>query len=203
MKTGERHGRLVCIGKDTTRDNRYYLFKCDCGNVKSIIAHNVQRGATKSCGCICKEHPSHTIYGYSHTRIDNIYKSMIDRCENPKSYNYYKYGAKGIRVCKEWKEDKMSFFAWAFETGYADNLSIDRIDNSKGYSPNNCRWVTTKEQANNKTNNRIISAFGMKKTLAQWADYSGIPYNTLWARLRSGWVIERALTEEVRANAST
>ena len=191
---------LVCIGKDKTKDNRYFLFKCDCGNVKSIIQDNVKRGATKSCGCYKKEHPSHMTYGLSHTRIDNIYKGMIDRCSNPKSYNYYKYGAKGITVCNDWATNKMSFFEWAFSHGYAETLTLDRIDNAKGYEPSNCRWATYKVQSTNKTNNRVLEAFGQKMTMSQWSEKTGISKATIWARLNKGWTVEKALSEKVRAS---
>lgn len=133
-------------------------------------------------------------HGLSHTRIDNIYKSMIDRCHNPNSHNYHKYGARGIAVCNEWKTDKTAFFKWALENGYSETLSIDRIDNSKGYSPENCRWCTYKEQNNNRRSNRFIEAFGQKKTLAQWSDFTGIKQGTIWARLKAGWNVEKALT---------
>ena len=197
IETGKRFGNLVCIGKDPSKDSRYYLFKCDCGNVKSIIQDSVKRGATISCGCYRKKNPAHLTYGFSHTRIDNIFKSMIDRCENPKSYNYHKYGARGIRVCNEWKTNKVRFFEWAFSNGYSESLTLDRIDNSKGYSPNNCRWVTYKVQNNNRRNNHRITAFGMEKTMSEWSDYTGIKASNIYCRLKKGWSVEKALTKEV------
>lgn len=142
---------------------------------------------------------NHYKHGLSHSRIDNIYKSMIDRCENPNNHNYYKYGAKGIRVCEEWKEDKTIFFEWAFSHGYSPELTIDRKDNSLGYTPQNCRWVTYKRQNNNRSNNRIIEAFGERKTMAEWAEAVNIPYPTIIARIdRYGWNAERALSTKVR-----
>ena len=123
---------------------------------------------------------------------------MRARCENKKDISYHRYGAKGIEVCEEWKEDKTKFFAWAFENGYKDHLTLDRIDGTKGYSPENCRWVTVKDQANNRVNNRYLEAFGKRKTLAQWADYTGIDLSTIWSRLKRGWDIDRTLTEPVQ-----
>lgn len=139
----------------------------------------------------------HFVHGLSHTRIDNIYRSMKERCYNENHQAYRVYGERGITICDEWLNDKKEFFKWAYENGYNDDLSIDRIDNDLGYYPTNCRWVTMKVQQNNKSNNRVVSAFGKEKTLHQWADEYGIKNSTLWARLNRGWDIERALTEKV------
>ena len=143
---------------------------------------------------------NHYKHGLSHTRIDNIYKSMIDRCGNPKSYNYHKYGAKNIHVCDEWKSNKEKFFEWAFANGYTESLTLDRINNEKGYSPDNCRWRTQKEQQNHRTNNHIVEAFGQRKTIAQWSDITGIKQATIHARLKKGWSPEKAISKEVGAS---
>lgn len=132
-------------------------------------------------------------HGYSHTRIDHIYKSMIDRCENPKSYNYHKYGARNIHVCTEWKANKTSFFEWAFSHGYSEDLTIDRIDNSGNYCPENCRWITYKEQNNNRRNNRYETIDGETHTVAEWSRISGISQATIGNRLRHGWKTKEAI----------
>ena len=147
-----------------------------------------------------KGNKNHLKHGLSHTRIDNIYKSMIDRCNNSKSYNYLNYGARGITVCDEWKKDKTKFFKWAYENNYQSNLTLDRKDNTKGYSPENCRWVTYKVQNNNKRSNKYIEAFGECKTLSQWSESTGIKLGTLWSRLKKGWEIEKALTTPLKKN---
>jgi hypothetical protein len=126
-------------------------------------------------------------HGYAHTRIDHIYKSMIDRCENPKNYGYHKYGGRGIRVCEEWKRNKIAFFEWAFANGYAENLTIDRKDNSKGYSPENCRWITYQEQNNNRRSNHYETIDGVTHTVAEWSRISGIKAGTIQQRLYKGW----------------
>ena len=156
IEIGKKYNRLTCIRKDENRDSRYYIFKCECGNEKSIIAGNVERGFSKSCGCYEIEHPSHYKYGYSHTRIDNIYRSMKTRCYIKTNKNYKKYGGRGIKICDEWLKDKMSFFSWAFENGYNDNLTIDRINTNGNYEPQNCRWVTYKEQARNTRKTKFV-----------------------------------------------
>jgi hypothetical protein len=118
---------------------------------------------------------------------------MIQRCSNPKNDNYHLYGAKGISVCDEWKDFSV-FSRWAAENGYADNLSIDRIDNNKGYSPDNCRWATAQEQTDNRECTRLISFDGRTQTLKRWAEETGIPYKNLLWRIDNGWPIEKALT---------
>lgn len=145
-----------------------------------------------------KNNKNHYKHGLSHTRIDNIYKSMIDRCLNPKSRNFHKYGAKGIGVCDEWKSDNTKFFEWSFANGYAENLTLDRIDNNQGYSPNNCRWVSYKTQNNNRTNNHYVEAFGKRKTIAEWSDITGFKQSTIWERLKRGLPPEIALTKEIQ-----
>lgn len=136
-------------------------------------------------------------HGLSHTRIDNIYKSMVDRCKNPHNISFKNYGARGIKVCEEWLEDKTKFFEWAFQNGYESTLSIDRIDVTKGYSPQNCRWATLKEQANNKRNSHWITHNGETHTLTEWSEICGIKSATLWRRLKVGWSIEKALTTKI------
>lgn len=124
-------------------------------------------------------------------RLNNIYRGMKTRCYNSKRQEYYRYGGRGITVCKEWlasdhKTHKgwKSFEKWSLENGYAENKTLDRIDNNKGYSPENCRWVDIKTQANNKTNNHFITYKGNTKTIKQWAEDFGINEHTLGTRIR-------------------
>lgn len=137
---------------------------------------------------------NHKKHGLSHTRIDNIYKNMMSRCYNPKNNRYKNYGARGIKVCKEWIEDRTKFYEWANQSGYEKGLSIDRIDTNGNYSPNNCRWATNVEQANNRTSNRIITAFGKSLTMMEWSRITGIKAATIHARLKRGWSEERAVS---------
>ena len=137
---------------------------------------------------------NHLKHGLSHTRIDNIYKSMISRCYCKRNNRYARYGKRGVRVCDEWLNDKNAFFEWAFSNGYAEDLTIDRIDVNGNYEPSNCRWVTQKEQQNNRSNNRVIEFNGECHTLGEWSEITGIKLATIWARLKCGWTIERALT---------
>lgn len=207
MEIGERHGRLVCLGKDPDKDYRYYLYKCDCGNIKSIIEYNVKRGATTSCGCYLIANRlngnCHRTFGYSHTRIDNIYKTMISRCYYPTNNRFNIYGARGIVVCDEWKNDKTKFFEWAFKNGYSEKLTIDRIDPNGNYCPENCRWVDYSAQANNKTNNHRETINGETHTIAEWSRISGIAQATIGNRLRSGWTPKDAVFKPLKTERSS
>lgn len=201
IKVGKKYGMLTCVGKDVQRDNRYYIFKCDCGATKSIIAYNVERGATVSCGHYLKKMSSdgmiHRKHGCRGERLYTIWKSMRERCTNPKQNRYKCYGEKGVTICDEWN-DYLAFRNWALSNGYRDDLSIDRIDVSGNYEPSNCRWSTIKEQANNKTNNRILTLDNESHTLAEWSDISGISTSCLWARLKRGWLPYDAVWKAVK-----
>lgn len=123
------------------------------------------------------------------------YKNMISRCYNPKNASYKHYGERGITVCKQWLESREKFVAWAIEAGHAENLSLDRINNNKGYSPSNCKWSTVTEQLRNQRRNRIIKFEGVSKTISEWAEDIGVNPDTLHRRISVyGHSIAKALT---------
>lgn len=117
------------------------------------------------------------------------------RCLNPNYKYFYLYGERGISVCEEWlgKDGQKNFREWAVNNGYEKGLTIDRIDNNKGYSPDNCRWVTAKEQSYNRRSNKLITIHGKTQTVTEWAKETGIPIGTLQNRLRYGWEEDRLL----------
>ena len=154
---------------------------CICGRKVTVRRGDLTSGKTKSCGCLAKEvkSKSNKTHGLTKTRLHNIWGAMKQRCYYPKSSHYHKYGERGIIVCDEWKNDFMSFYNWAMDNGYSDDLSIDRIDVNGNYEPSNCRWANNKVQANNKTTNRYITYKNETKTLKEWSDILGINYSTL------------------------
>lgn len=117
------------------------------------------------------------------------------RCLNPNYKYFYLYGERGISVCEEWlgKDGQKNFREWAVNNGYEKGLTIDRIDNNKGYSPDNCRWVTAKEQSYNRRSNKLITIHGKTQTVTEWAKEAGIPIGTLQNRLKYGWEEDRLL----------
>lgn len=123
-------------------------------------------------------------HGMTGTRIYNIWKDMKKRCYCKSRKDYSRYGGRGITVCKEWQEF-IPFYNWAMNNGYTDNLTIDRIDVNGNYEPSNCRWVTTKEQANNKRNNHFVAFNGETMTIAQCGKKIGMCENTIRKRIKS------------------
>lgn len=151
--TGQRFGRLTVIeraGSDNFGEATW-ICKCDCGVKKEIRGKDLRSGHTRSCGCLCIEASitRETKHGGKGTRLYNVWKTMKDRCHNQNSKNFEDYGGRGITVCDEWKHDFAAFRDWALANGYAEGLTIDRKDNDKGYSPENCRWATYSQQRKN------------------------------------------------------
>ena len=159
---GKRFGRLVVISRAPNGRNWRTRWNCicDCGNQCTVSASHLKNGHTQSCGCLNKEitatrNKENRKYEYRNHRIYDCWKDMIKRCIQKDGHNAKNYALKGITVCEEW-HDFECFQEWALNNGYADNLTLDRIDNNKNYCPENCRWATLKQQANNTSRNRII-----------------------------------------------
>lgn len=130
-----------------------------------------------------------TKHGLSRSRMYKIWKGIKNRCLNINNKDYIKYNQKGLYY--KWKNDFKIFYDWSMNNGYKDNLSIDRIDNNKGYYPTNCRWVTRIQQENNKTTNKYLEYNNKKLTYAEWARELNIPYYLIKNRLYAGWTIDK------------
>lgn len=196
--SGKIFGRLTAIkyiGKSKGKQTLWEC-KCDCGNIAIVHHQNLKSGHTSSCGCYNSEVASEREkeHGQSGTRLYNIWHDMIYRCYNGNHRSYKDYGGKGIIVCNEWKDDFEAFRNWAIENGYKENLSIDRIDSDKNYCPENCRWATDIQQANNTSRNLIFTVDGCTDTLANLCRKYNIPYTLAHSRIYRNWDIKKALT---------
>jgi hypothetical protein len=198
--TGKRFGKLTAISSIYDAEKKLTLWKCqcDCGNIAYVRANRLVHGRTKSCGCLrVVSNKSHkTTHGMSRTRLYNAWHSMKARCNNPDNHNYKLYGGRGISICEDWLESFESFMNWAVSSGYKEGLSLDRIDNNGNYCPENCRWVTVREQNNNRGVSINISYNGKTQNLSEWCKELGLPYMRIWQRItKYGYSFEEAIKE--------
>lgn len=154
---GKKFGRLEIVELLPKMRNkgRRVICKCDCGNIKEITYNGIQNGGVTSCGCYSKEYQAkkHFKHGLWKSRLRGIWNSMKQRCYNKNNSGYAGYGGRGIFVCDDWTDEEngfLNFYNWSMNNGYADTLTIDRINNDGNYEPPNCRWTTAREQAHNK-----------------------------------------------------
>lgn len=196
--TGRSFGRLTVLHRaedmqDGSGRSQWFC-SCLCGNQKIVTSGSLRSGGCRSCGCLKKEQvmprrkpglPS------KFKREHKTWQSMMQRCYNPNSASWKRYGGRGITVCDRWHK---------FENFLADmgasspELSIDRIDNNAGYSPENCRWATRKQNARNTSKNRLITYKGETACVAEWAERTGLPHALILQRLKSGWDAHKIFT---------
>ncbi len=146
-----------------------------------------------------REHYANVTHDKSYSSEYRSWIGMISRCYNEKDTSYPNYGGRGITVCDEWRTSFSAFYSALGNTPRdGHRYSIERIDNNKNYTPDNCRWATYTEQANNKRTNVNLTYIGRTQTLAQWADELGLDRRTVWGRLNKNWSVERALATPAR-----
>lgn len=197
---GKRFGRLLVISQaENFHGSTYWNCICDCGNEKVVKGVRLTRGITKSCGCYNKDlviqrNKNNADGKFRDERLYRIYYGMRTRCYNEDDVGYEIYGARGINVCDEWLNDFFTFQQWAFENGYRDDLTIDRINNDGNYEPSNCRWADIKTQCNNRRTTKFIEYKGIRKSISEWSATTGIRRGTIYSRLKKGWSVEDAIT---------
>jgi len=197
--TGQVFGRLTVTVK--SQDPRFrtpaWVCQCSCGTVVGVRAMSLKSGATRSCGCLNTERRAElkTKHGYSGHSSYKTWKAMISRCHNPTDKDFPEYGARGISVCARWHE-LAEFIQDMGEK--PEGHSLERIDNSKGYGPENCRWATPAEQGANKRNNNVLIIGGVQIHLAGAARMFGLTETTIRRRLESGMTAEQAVNTPVR-----
>lgn len=194
---GKRIGRLLVLSETTLPKGKWnvtaYTCQCDCGNIKTMRRDYLLSGRAKSCGCYRKEATrkatmTHGLSKGSHNHhpLYDVWSSMIQRCHNQNNKSYSSYGARGIKVCDDWRTDFQQFYDWSIANGYEHGLQIDRINVNDGYSPSNCRWVSTFVQARNKRSNFNVTFNGEKHCLTDVSKETGIPVGTLRYRYIHG-----------------
>lgn len=197
---GLRFGRWTVLSraKDYRPGIPAWLCRCDCGKEGVVRAGNLKAGESRSCGCLNRDiHAAVCIarnrtHGLSKTPTYRTWQAVVDRCCTKSSSTYAKYGAKGVTICDRWRNDFTAFLADMGER--PKGLTIDRIDNAKGYEPGNCRWATMRTQQNNRTNNSRIVHNGMDLTVTQWAHALGLDRHTIYRRLKMGMSAADALS---------
>lgn len=207
MKTieikGEKFGRLTAIrlyGRDSHGQQIWHC-KCQCGNTTKSLLSNLKAGISKSCGCARIESliKAAKTHGLRKHKLYTTWHNMKARCLNKKNYQYKDYGGRGITVSKIWAKSFISFYNWAMKNGWSPSLTLDRVDNNRGYYPTNCKFSTRNGQSRNQRSNHLITYNGLTLCCSEWADRIGIKYTTLNSRInRQNWPIEKALTKPLR-----
>lgn len=206
--TGQKFGRLTVIKRvGKNKDNgALWICLCECGNSITAVSSRLLNGTCQSCGCLrlelFKVNKRKPVHGMYKTRQFSIWHSMKQRCLNPNNNHYSFYGGRGITVCDKW----LTFggFWEDMQEGYADNLTIDRIDVNGNYEKSNCRWATIKEQASNRRTNIIITINNVTQTFKEHCEKYGINYSTAFNRVaRHGYTYEDAVLTPVKTKYSS
>ena len=192
--TGGKYGRMTVIKRAGNIGNHsVWLCICECGKHKEVRGHALTGSKTRSCGCLASEVTSRRSFKHGMCGTTEYYtwEGMVKRCRNMRNKDYYRYGGRGIGVCERW----MTFENFLYDMGKKPTRkhSIDRIDNDKGYSAENCRWATGTDQARNRRSNVIISHNGVSMTMIEWSERLGVRYQTMHARRKKGWAAPEIL----------
>ena len=207
--TGMKFGRLTVIGFSHKKKipcgtfKSYWNCECECGTKKVVSGPELRYGKSKSCGCWKAElvGNSRRTHGKTRTPMYILYRGMIGRCTYPSIKSYPDYGGRGIKVCERWLGDN-GFANFLSDMGDrpSKNHSIERKNSNGNYCPENCIWELTARQSWNKRNNRILTARGESRCIAEWCKILGISQGLVSCRLRLGWSDEDALFRTVGKN---
>ena len=184
-------------------NGRLWKMKCSCGEL-FVAQPSDSKGVCRKCA-MEKLSEERTKHGESPkqgrqnaSKLYSVWVNMRNRCFNSNNKSFVYYGGRGISVCDEWNEF-LNFEKWAIQNGFEENLTLDRIDVNGNYEPENCRWISRKEQMRNTRSNHLLTYNGDTKTMAEWAEITGIPYSTLKQRINKyNYSVEKALTKPVK-----
>lgn len=199
--TGQRFGMLTVIERagNTPSGSALWRCRCDCGNETVVRTAVLNNGHTTSCGC--QKLQSRLRHGMNDTPLYSSWECMISRCYNPNNIGYDNYGGRGISVCDDWRNDFINFQNWAEENNYQEGLTIDRININGNYEPDNCRWATRLEQANNRRTCLYFEINGEVHSLKDWCRIMNLPYKTIQTRIsKLGWSFEQAISTPLPAH---
>jgi hypothetical protein len=203
--SGRKIGKLTIIKRNGFSPDGHIIWecKCDCGKTITRTGRNLTQASVepKSCGCCFVENLigrniTRAKHLETNTRLYRIWSGMKNRCYCKAWKNYKNYGDRGICVCEEWKDDYLKFKEWALSSGYSNELTIERKDVNGNYEPDNCKWATWGEQANNKRCSHIVAHKGKTQSMAEWAKEYGINYGTFRDRIYDGFSLEEAIKNE-------
>ena len=192
-----RFGKLTAIrytGRSAPSRGRYWLCRCDCGNYREVPTGRLtsKNGHIQACEACAKaalsrigKDSSTRIADVRKEKLHSVWNTMKQRCSNPNSSGFKHYGGRGIKVCEEWRNSYASFKEWAILTGYREGLTIERIDVDGNYSPDNCKWITMREQMINRRGTRYIEYEGKRIPVAKMVYELGLVYNTVMHYLKS------------------
>lgn len=177
---GQVFGRLTVIERaGSPNNNARWKCRCECGRFSIVYGMDLRRAKQVSCGCLQTERRFK--HGMAQTRVYRVWMQMRERCSNPNHKSWANYGGRGIKVCDEWMESFESFIA---DMGQRpDGYWLERNNNNRGYSKDNCQWVTPRAQQNNKRTNRLLEIDGITKTFMEWSREYGVPWTTIRARI--------------------
>ncbi len=195
--TGQVFGEWTVLQRagKATSGNYKWLCRCSCGTVKEVDGNSLRSGKSTRCRhCIIP----HNKTKYSGDPIQTIWSGMKQRCYDKKQSHYHLYGGRGISICDEWISNPVEFYRWAYANGYKRGLSIDRIDNNKGYYPENCRFIKKEEQSSNRRTNRYITIDGEVDIMTGWCRRFGISRNTVKSWIARGYSEIEALTKPIQ-----
>lgn len=196
--TGQKFGMLTVLSVDRREQKSgfFVLCRCECGSEKIVRFNYLQNGHTRSCGCIVAvKNKARSTHGHARkgawTETYSIFRDMMTRCTNPRYKEFHLYGGRGISICDRWLRNYENFLSDMGER--PAGMTLERIDVNLGYSPDNCKWATDTEQANNKRNSVFLDFQGKRQTVAQWSRELGLHDKTIYMRLSKGASTEQAL----------
>ena len=202
----QKFGRLTVISQEQSKYGKtIWKCVCDCGNITTVTSTNLNCGRIKSCGCIRKEQITkrNITHNQRRTKLYEVWKTMKQRCYNPKNSSYQNYGQRGITICNEWLNSFEAFYDWSYDNGYCienqddeiHKLTLDRINVNGNYEPSNCRWVDRKAQANNTRVTKFVTINNENKSVCEWCRIYNINRTTYQSRINRGLSPYEALTK--------